>query len=261
MSNKHTAELKLNPNDLLITFNQKLSEFSSAVFFGVNGINNTKELPEAIISDDNPMFEHVPFREMSLEKSKSNFKNWLLKKGFEDIIIALTELLISFSDIIDLNEKVKSKPNGTIDNFYKIIFEPNDENSLRSFPDLIKKVNKSLNSPMRFTEEMETINRIRRCLVHRNGIVRPNDFNNKDKKVIELKWWYFEIYIINDGTEKLFEPPEIITNKTKVKGKEISRIKHFKENEKIEISFQELNELILFCQTIGKDILKKFKLN
>lgn len=260
MTDKITATLELNPNDSLITCNQKLVECSNAVFFGINAIEKTEELPEAIISDNNSSFEHVPFGKISLERSKSNFKSWILKKGFEDIIVALTELLISFSDIIDYNEKIKSNPNFNLDDFLKTILERNDKNSEANFPNLIKKVSNSLSSPMRFIEEIKTINRIRRCLVHRKGVVRPTDFNTK-RDSIELKWWYFEVYTINDGIEKLFKSPEVTNRQTRFKAKEISRIRDFKENEKIEISFQEFNELILFCQTIGKDILNKFQLS
>lgn len=261
MDNKTTVTLELNPNDSLITLNQRLIECSNAVFFGINAINQTKELPEYILSDINPSFQHVPFGNISFERSRSNFKSWILKKGFEDIIVALTELLISFSNIIDLNNKVKANPNYKLEDFLKSLMELNDQNSGSNFPKLIDKVNSSLMSPMKYKVEMETINRIRRCLVHRKGIVRPRDFNNKNNDAIELKWWYVQVYFINNGKRKLFNAPEIITKETKQEVQEVLRVKSFKENEEISISFQEFNELVFFCQTIGKDILNKFKLN
>ena len=261
MSDKITATLRINPEDLLITLNEKLSECTNAVFFGINALEITKELPEKINTQENPIFEHTPTRKYSLKQSKENFSNWIIKKGFEDLIVALTELLISFSFIIDLNEKINANPLTTIENFRKLIFKPNDKNSLENFPNLLNKVVGSLKSPLKYTNEINSINRVRRCLVHRNGVVKSVDFNNDAKNCIELKWWFYEIILINNGEKKVMEKFDIITSETKIEITEIVRTKSFKENEKIEITLQEFNELVLLCQRFGIEVRENFKLN
>lgn len=50
---------------------------------------------------------------MSIEKNRINFKNWVLKKGSENLITALTQLMISFSYIVDLNKNLKANPKRT----------------------------------------------------------------------------------------------------------------------------------------------------
>jgi hypothetical protein len=42
-----------------------------------------------------------------------------------------------------------------------------------------------IGKPLDYKLEIQSINQIRRCLEHRNGIVRPTDFNTKNG--IELK--------------------------------------------------------------------------
>ena len=259
MSDNLTATLKLHPPDLLITLNSKLSECTNSVFFGMNALKTTTELPESLCSEEDSIFMQTPIGKLTLDQSKENFKHWILKKGFEDLISALTELLISFSYIIDLNQKIQKNNKLTLKKFRELIFEPNDSNSTKNFPDLIKKVENSLNQPLKFKTEVETINRVRRCLVHRNGVVRPTDFNTKNG--LELKWWFWEMKLTNNGQTKKMERFDIITSETKMEMSDIPKNKFFTENQRIEFNYQEFNELALFCQRFGIDTLDKFKLN
>ncbi|WP_417559018.1 hypothetical protein [Mesoflavibacter zeaxanthinifaciens] len=259
MSENITATLKLNSPDLLITLNRKLTECTNAVFYGMNAIDTTTELPESLRPDKNSIFTQTPIGKLTLDQSKQNFKHWILKKGFEDLISALTELLISFSHIIDLNEKIQKNNKLTLKQFKELIFEPNDSNSTKNFPSLIKKVESSLKQPLKFKSEVETINRVRRCLVHRNGVVRPTDFNAENG--LELKWWFWEFKLTNNGETKNLERFDLITSETEMKMNEIPKSKLFNENQRIEFNYQEFNELTLFCQRFGIDALDKFKLN
>lgn len=260
MSENLTATLKLNPSDLLITLNEKLTECSNAVFFGINSLDLTTELPKTLSLEENLIFAHVPIGELTIEQSKSNFKNWILKKGFEDLITALTELLISFSFIIELNKKIIANNKTTFGEFKKLIFDPNDNISKNNnFPELIRKVSKSLKAPLKYENEVITINRVRRCLVHRNGKVRPIDFNVENG--LELKWWFYEVNLSEQGEKKSLERFDLINDKSQIELKEIQRRKIYLENERVNFSFQEFNELVLFCQKFGFDVLEKFKLN
>jgi len=260
MSDNLTATLTINPNDLLITLNQKLTECSNAVFFGINSLDLTTELPKTLSLEEKSIFAHAPIGELTFEQSKTNFKNWILKKGFEDLITALTELLISFSFIIELNEKIKAKSKRTFGEFQKLVSDPNDSISKNNdFPKLIRKVSDSLKEPLKYENEVLTINRVRRCLVHRNGKVRPIDFNIENG--LELKWWFYEVNLLAVGEKKSLERFDIIDMDSQIQLKEIQRRKIYLENEHVNFSFQEFNELAHFCQKFGFDMLEKFKLN
>jgi len=260
MSDNLTATLRLNPSDSLITLNQKLTECSNAVFFGINSLELTNELPKSLRLEEKSIFTHAPIGELTIEQSKKNFKNWILKKGFEDLITALTELLISFSFIIELNEKIKANNETTFGEFRELIFDPNDNISKKNdFPGLIKKVSASLKEPLKYVDEVITINRVRRCLVHRNGKVRPLDFNIENG--LELKWWFYEVNLLEKGEKKNLERFDLINSETQMELKEIPKRKVYIENEQVNFNFQEYNELVLFCQKFGYDVLEKFKLN
>lgn len=126
MNDKIRVSLKLNPSDLLNTLNQKLTVCSNAVFFGINSLELTTELRKTSDLEENSIFSHVPIGELTIEQSKTTFKNWILQKGFEDLINALTEFLLSFSYIIGLNEKVKTSNKTTFRDFKKLIIDPSD---------------------------------------------------------------------------------------------------------------------------------------
>ncbi|NJX16606.1 hypothetical protein [Tamlana crocina] len=259
MSKNLTATLKLNPSDLLITLNSKLSECTNSVFFGMNALETTTELPDSLSLEDDSIFMQTPIGKLTLDQSKQNFKHWILKKGFEDLISALTELLISFSHIIDLKEKIQKNNKLTLEKIKELIFETNDSNSTKNFPSLIKKVEGSLKQPLTYKSEVETINRVRRCLVHRNGIVRPTDFNVQNG--LELKWWFLKFKLTNNGQTKNLERFDIITSETKMEMDDTPKSKLFTENQRVEFNYQEFNELALFCQRFGIDTLDKFKLS
>ncbi|WP_405571878.1 hypothetical protein [Winogradskyella sp. Asnod2-B02-A] len=259
MNENLTATLKLNRNDSLITLNQKLSECTNAVFFGINSLDKTDELPESLRDDENSIFTHQPLMKMDFEKSQENFKIWILKKGFEDLISALNELMFSFSYIINLNEKIKKNPKQTIEEFKKLILERDKKLTKLSFPDLITKIEKSLKSPLKYKSEMLSLNKTRNCLVHRNGIVHPNDFNVENG--IELNWWYYNVEIKNENETKELERLDIIDLvEDNLQMTSIKKTKFFNDRERIVISFQEFFELAHFCQTVGFDMLDKFTL-
>jgi len=254
--NKIKVSLKLKPEDLLITLETKLMECTNAVFFGINSIDNIKDLPDDLRTDDKSIFTYYPIGKLDIEQSKENFKEWVLKKGFGDLIIALTELLISFSSIIDIENKVNRKGKGTINEFVNLIFEPNYSNSKKSFPALIEKIEKVIGKPLVYKAEIISINQIRRCLEHRNGIVRPTDFNTENG--IKLKWLYYEVFTKRNGKLKPFKKFDKINNETKLIFNDIHKSVFFKNSEQIKISFSEFNELAHFCQTFGKELLKNY---
>ena len=259
MSKKLTATLKLNRNDAQITLNEKLSECTNAVFFGINSLNIDIELPQSLSVDENSIFTHEPVIKMDLEASRINFNSWVLKKGFEDLIAALTELMISFCNIIDLNSKIKDSRSGTLDDFAKVIFGQNEINTKLHFPILIKKVKGSLKSPLKYNIEILTLNKVRNCLVHRNGVIHETDFNFENGLI--LKWWYYDVKLKQGKRLKELKRFDIIKpSENNIQITPVLKTKFFKRGERIAFDFQEFNELSHFCQSVGFDMLNKFEL-
>ena len=256
MSNNETkATIQLNPDDMLITFNTKLTETTNALLWGMNSIEQINSIPENINVSPESMLVFSPIAKMDMEQSRDNFQHWIIKKGFEDLIIAINELLLSFTHIIDLQQKFLER-NYSLKELQRILIEPN-ENSKSHIPVLINKVESSLISPLKYRQEILSINKTRNCLVHRNGYVQKNDFN--EMETLKLEWWFYNFFTEHRGLKEQVRDIAILTNETKFIMEESKRSLVFKKNQRITIDLEQFNELCLFCQRFGIELLENFK--
>ena len=253
-NNKLTATLTINPNDFLIPLERTLSECSNAVFTGLAVLDSLTELPKFIYGEDNFMM-HKPYgADLTVDQRKTLYKAWLMRKGFEDLIKAVTAMLIDICRVLKINSKLKDTK--TWGEFQELIMTPDYEVTTKHFPELLRLIRPNLLDNLTFETEINSINRIRRCLVHRNGFVTPKDLF-KDETTLKLCWVFFKIVYIEDGREEEVKSMLLMTGKGQIQVTQEKRIKEFKENERIEITYQLFNELIMTCFLFGQDLITK----
>lgn len=257
-NDKLTAVLTVNPEDFLIPLKQTLAECSNAVFTGLAVLDNLTELPEFIHGEDNFMM-HKPYGvELTIDKRKALYKDWLIKKGFEDLIKAVTTMLIDVCKMLRIKSKLKNTK--TWSEFQVLITTPDNEISTKPFPKLLELIRPNLLDNLTFETEINSINRVRRCLVHRNGVVTQQDFF-KDETTLKLRWVFYRIVYIENGHEEEVKSMLLISGKGKINITQEKRIKEFKENERIEITYQLFNELITTCFLFGQDLITKLSID
>lgn len=133
---------------------------------------------------------------LTINEQKIASFEWVIRKAFEDFINGLTKSLKEANKIIKtliLSEKPKySMTKEEIENGLRKI---NAEIESLHFPKLIEFIENYIGHPLPFREEIISINQIRNCLVHRDGLVSVKDVNNNNE--LELKWislkWYTKI--------------------------------------------------------------------
>ena len=251
---KLTATLIINPKDFLIPLEQALIECSNAVFTGLASIDNLIELPEFISGEDNFML-HKPYgAELTIDQRKILYKDWLIKKGFEDLIKAATMMLIDVCKMLKVKSKIMNTK--TWGEFQELIATPDYDISTKPFPELLQLIRPHLCENLSFETEIISINRVRRCLVHRNGFVTPKDFF-KDETSLKLCWVFYRIVYIEKGNEEEVKPMMLMSADGEINITQEKRIKEFKENERIEITYQLFNELIVTCSLFGQDLIAK----
>lgn len=255
MDNKKTATIQLNPDDMLITFNSKLTETTNALLWGMNSIEEINSIPESISVSPKSMLVFSPIVKMDVEQSRDNFQHWIIKKGFEDLIIAINELLLSFTHVLDMQKKLLEK-NYNLKELQDLLIQPN-QNSKSHIPILMDKVEASLISPLKYRKEILSINKTRNCLVHRNGYVQKNDFNEND--TLKLDWWFYNFFIEHRGEKKPLGSYAVLTDETRFIMEENQRSLVFQKNQRITINLEQFNELCLFCQRFGIELLDNFK--
>lgn len=193
---------------------------------------------------------------MNLEESKKYFKSWIIKKGFEDLIKGITLMLIDVCKVIEKQKKLLAIQPKSWEELRVILDSAEHNLSREHFPKLIQIIQPYLTENLNYLEEINSINRVRRCLVHRDGIVTPIDFQNGENK-LKLNWIYYEVTYEENGIRKPFAPMMLLTSKGKINLEEQKREKEFEENERIEIEYQLFNELIWTAFKFGEDLIHK----
>ncbi|MGB3183568.1 MAG: hypothetical protein WBB45_19415 [Cyclobacteriaceae bacterium] len=253
--------LEIQPTDLLITLERVLEECSNSIFLGLSSVQNITEKPEKFLTAEDDYHSYPVFgSDYDLNTRKDIFKNWILKKGFEDLIRAATNGLVSVNYILDLKKELRNTKKN--EEFVELIRNPDIQNkpTKHHFPKLLDNVKSSLISNLNYEDEIKSINNIRRCLVHRNGVVSEADtFGEKD---ISLHWITIQPIYTKDETGEVFEleKGKLLEGPGTFGVKFIKKSRVFKINESITISFKEFNELIWTVHLFGKDLISKIRL-
>jgi len=257
---KKTIELPIqivvDKNLLKKEIERVLIECSNAVFIGLASISDLDRSPNDI-KGENEFLRHQPFlTKMNLLDSKVFFKSWIVKKGIEDLIKGVTLMLIEVCKVIEKQKVLHTNNPQSVEELNKILNLPEHKFSKKHFPNLIEIIMPFLNQELSYLDEINSINRIRRCLVHRDGLVTSLDIQEGESD-LKLKWIYFDIdYEVNRKKSKL-DRMTMMTTDGKILLEEQRRFKQFNESEKIDINYQLFNELIWTVFKFGEDLIRK----
>ena len=126
---------------------------------------------------------------------KENALNWLFCKTFEDFIVGLNESLIQAYIIAKMFELQKENHTGcSMEEVQAKVDKIHKKPIKMHIPELIAEIEKSIGKILFLKEEVLSINKVRNCLVHRNGLVALEDTNNDDKTILFLKCKEMRVY-------------------------------------------------------------------
>lgn len=190
----------------------------------------------------------------SAAEKKSAYTNWLLSKGFHDLAIGIRRSLeeaFLYIEVCKLRgEKV---PEGGIDElFIQIRRRANQIN----FPDLLASVNAELHEPMQFEEEFLSLQKVRNCLEHRDGIVSHLDVNdgNQSLRLILPK---LKVYTEIDGREIDLHSNMRIEKEQEIVIERGRRERIFPLQTPVIFSGAEFEEIASACWFFGSDLVGK----
>lgn len=171
-------------------------------------------------TDSLPIIINDPLTEFKPELTKDRTLIWLFKKAFEEFIIGLSESLIvahKFSKLYCLSNLTSIKSLKNKEEFDAQYLKINRRPLKLPFPKLISEIEVDLNISIPLKSEILSINQVRNCLVHRNGLVTDEDINNIEHDCLELSYNEFAFLSEIDGnmTEVKWEHKKenLITNK------------------------------------------------
>lgn len=111
--------------------------------------------------------------DLAPEKRRTECLNWLFTKGFQELARGIRQSLEEAFLYVRLIET----PAGltTLAKIQQEILGHRNQANRMSFPDLIATVGEGLREPLAFNAEFLSLQKVRNCLEHRNGIVGAAD--------------------------------------------------------------------------------------
>ncbi|MGL1892167.1 MAG: hypothetical protein OCD02_11115 [Spirochaetaceae bacterium] len=251
-------ELIFNPNDTAINFTKVMNESLQTVNYGIRLIESSDEV-SGRFKNSSEDFLHL---EVGVEATKveldSHLKNVLLCKATEDCIKGIILTMCNAYTLLVLSDKYKGMmdiPVTDICNSQEGIYKKAQSFSL---PRLINEIEKKINKDLLLKDEIITINKVRNCLSHRNGIVfAPKDINNSDLETLDLKMLYIGLYQIEDNVEVEVGGVVSVSSDNPATMKIENFTKSFKANEGIDLTYKEVQCIFYTCSQFVNNIVKE----
>ena len=257
---KVQVRIHLNPNGITTPLQRILRESFNNVAVGLQAVAQYQtEL------DLNLPTSFVQFRigdqgekltKDQLEDLKGNFRTWLLTRAFEDFIKAVFAALQEAY----LYCEVMAGPPITLTSQDKVKawLETMKADALKfNLPTLMNRVSSRLKSSLDVRDHILSINKVRNCLEHRHGIIRQKDINDSAKNALVMKWRRMKVFYEKDGKEIEVRLGAEIQGPAKVMFRFEDTTKFFKLGERIQLSVDEFNEVMLTCSLLGQEIVSK----
>jgi hypothetical protein len=245
-------EIKINPDNISgkFIFNVgrsfnflSLSLNAVAAYQGEFGkIESASTLP-IVVSSGN---------KCNLESVKKEYKLWILQKTFEDItkyiVESLVELVLAIK-VFDYGQK------GIVArDFFKTVEDDRSKLLKACLPKLLdeykkyaKKFNILENGGIPLREDIESLNFMRKCLVHKSGICE-RDYRFKWRKLVLRA---------SNGDEIV--PGYVTKEETKVQVHLEERTKDLKKGDMIDFSLDEYQEIAYTCIHFVKNCVEMMK--
>lgn len=228
----------------------------TAIFMGL-GVNAARDerLKKYQLTDLN-MFEfvHKNVDEKTLTLFKTEFHRWIISNGLRELVETYAVFLDRIYELCLLIQiNTKELTNKEFDRL------------MRSFEKLgverkLKIMKKEFSIETSREKYLNSINRIRNCITHRQGRVGSEDL--RGKKVFKLVWLGMEVYAETpEGRKHSLMPPFpkkgiLLSEGAEVKLEFIDRTKEYKLGEVITFQPNDLGEISLNYNLAADDITK-----
>ncbi len=201
-----SIELKVGPDEVLSKFLRQYRIASQSLRYAHAAIRLNPLAELAMLEVDGLAFNVEDPRTQSDPASQINETDaWLLRAAFIDLISGLNESLMEGCRIVRLYRRTKEtmeRPIGSKEEAELLVDRIDDELMRKHIPELMGELQREVGEPLPLFEAIASINRVRNCLVHRNGIVEQRDLNPADLKVLRLCYLQHQIHVRSNGVEQ-----------------------------------------------------------
>jgi hypothetical protein len=224
------------------------------IYNAVNKLDTGIDKP--LPTDSFPLVVNDNKPKLTINDQKQITLNWVLTKAFEDFIGGLS---ISFKETYKCLKiyTISLEPHYTITHeFKKELKKIETEIEKFSFPDFMENIEKLLQQSLPLKEEILSINKLRNCLVHRNGVVGEKDVKNSLTNDLRLKWISIKFWTEKNGQQEeinfMFRKDKVTVNNLSYKP--IKNEKIFKVGDKVELDINEFNGIAFTCLSFANNL-------
>lgn len=127
-----------------------------------------------------------------------------------------------------------------------------------SFPDLLTKVNSQLTSPLQFAQEFTSIQRVRNCLEHRDGMVRKQDLDDIGN-MLTLSFPRLKLFYMREREEIELAEGERVDDQrgepsVQILGRLVTRTKTYCLGDRVMFTGSEFTEIAMACCFFGQQL-------
>lgn len=250
-------KISLNQAGVIAPGIQAINECSQSVIFGLKSSDQISKIPDTPSSDEKYVRQYFgkpdPF-----DIQKLKYVNWLISKGFEEIINGLLLTLVEayrYVSIYEMFSGSTEKIKTTLEEINKKFDELRAQSARQSLPALLDKVRKHLTAPLTYENQIKTLNKARSCLVHRKGKISPEDMNTQTS--LRVRWTRFFIFFDYKDGEVEVVPGHVTKEEVSIKMRLKEEIREFKYGEDIIFTHKELQEIMTTCHLFLDDLASK----
>ena len=229
---------------------QHLADFVSVGVIGVGKVEEGDYEQSPFAYSYQIAGEHrVPYPQI-----KEQFTTWCIKNSFTEAV----NILSIFLDECRLIAALYSLGDGTItgEQWNQTVFDESRSFHQLPFPAKIERLRTKYGVRSDFEEFVLSLNRARRCLIHRVGLVGPEDTKGGD--YISIRWQKIELYTRDKVTGE--EAPVTFGKPTEHESELLLRVspveKRFRLRERIELTPTELFQTIHTFYRFAAELLQ-----
>lgn len=253
MTDKSTRTITLNANGVIGPLFRVLRESTNSILFGLQATEIVRDIPPELVVEEGFFSVQFDKDDVDIAVKKQNFKNWLVKKGFEDLVKGIEYALREAYFYVSIYSRVSAVKTGEA--FNQAFTEIRKKALRMHIPDMIQEIEPHLIHPLNYKEQIISINKGRTCLVHRGGLVTEKDINDLSEKALKLRWVKLKLFYEKDGKEIELQGKTVIEGGTSIKMRREDNEVSFKLGEHINLNYRQFNEFIVTCHHFGVDLV------
>lgn len=236
------------------------------VQFFYHGTIDVEDYEHLVLPTDQLPFKVINEKASSLNEFKEESYFWLTQKAIEDFVLGISMGLVEANRLIRLKkieQDTKNKPIESQEELFERLDSIDKKVNGMNFPSLITNLNNWIDEDLPLIDEVKSINNMRACFAHRDGIVNKlKDYNDSAKKCLHVKWIEYLTKIKKEDDKWIQLNYDLRKDGVSVSEMEIkvsNTSANFYDGDRISLDIDQLNSIGITCITFIKGVHERLK--